>query len=134
MTRFNHFEFYNPNPKENITEDCVIRALTKVLNKTWFEVYDEACAIGREICHMPNNEKTWKEVLKRHGFVRKTVAQVKRGGKALTPEKFCELHPQGVYILRMAHHLQACVDGRYYDLTPGLGAGKVYSYYEKVNN
>lgn len=129
MTRFKHFEFYNPNPKGNETGDCVVRALTKALNKSWFEVYDEACAVGRELCCMPNDDQTWREILRRHGFERVVLPKTKRGQKALTPEKFCELYPRGVFILRMANHIQAVRHGKWYDLSPDFGDGKIYTYY-----
>ena len=32
---------YNPNPEGKSTGDCVIRALTKALNKSWEQVYVE---------------------------------------------------------------------------------------------
>ena len=34
------FKFYQPNNKQEIAYDCVIRALSKVFNKSWLEVFD----------------------------------------------------------------------------------------------
>lgn len=35
------FKFYQPNNKQEIAYDCVIRALSKVFNKSWLEVFDK---------------------------------------------------------------------------------------------
>lgn len=37
----------NPNPKHKHVPDCVIRALAIVLNKTWYQVYDDLYLLGR---------------------------------------------------------------------------------------
>lgn len=35
------FEYYNPNPDGSDNNNCVIRTLTKILNKSWEDVYWE---------------------------------------------------------------------------------------------
>lgn len=42
-----YFQFYNANPKEQITEDCVIRALTKFLNEQYDTVLNDLIEIYR---------------------------------------------------------------------------------------
>lgn len=42
-----YFQFYNANPKEQITEDCVIRALTKFLNKPYDTILNDLIEIYR---------------------------------------------------------------------------------------
>ena len=39
----------------------------------------------------------------------------KKGESRMNGEKFCKLYPKGRYILCMANHLTACVDGIIYD-------------------
>lgn len=52
----------------------------------------------------------------------------KRGCKRITGKDFAETHKHGRYILRMAHHLTACVDGKIYD-TWDCTDKTVYSYW-----
>ena len=33
------WQYYNPNPKDNLVGDCVIRALTLALNEDWDKTY-----------------------------------------------------------------------------------------------
>lgn len=40
------YKFYNANPLKNETSDCVIRALSVILNRSWREVYDELTYIA----------------------------------------------------------------------------------------
>lgn len=40
------YEYYNPNPKNKQTGDCVVRALCKALDKSWDEVYILLCVQG----------------------------------------------------------------------------------------
>lgn len=37
------WEKYNPNPLSKLVGDCVIRALTKALDRTWGEIYLGLC-------------------------------------------------------------------------------------------
>ena len=34
---------YNNNPKQNKTNDCVIRSISLALNKSWEDVYKDLC-------------------------------------------------------------------------------------------
>lgn len=40
------FVEYNPNPDEKSVGDCVVRAITKVLDMTWEDAYVELCLQG----------------------------------------------------------------------------------------
>ena len=49
----------------------------------------------------------------------------------MTVQKFCEKHRKGKYILSVANHEVAVVDGKYWDTYESFGR-KVYKYYELV--
>ena len=42
------YKYFNPNPKNNNANDCVIRALCKVLDKSWDENISFGGGIGRQ--------------------------------------------------------------------------------------
>ncbi len=33
------YKFYNPNPNDKFTDDCVIRAISKFLDQSWDTTY-----------------------------------------------------------------------------------------------
>jgi hypothetical protein len=56
----------NLNPLKRKVGDCVIRSLAKALDKSWIEVYDDLCSIGRkEFCN-PNSTEVASLYLKRY--------------------------------------------------------------------
>ena len=123
------FEYYQPNIKDlkDNYGDCVIRALTKVTDKSWVEIFDELVPIAREYQCMPNGKPSYEEYLRRNGFTYIGVSN-KRGTKRPTVSKFALKHKEGRYVARVAHHLVAVVDGRYYD-TWDSGDKSLYGYW-----
>ena len=127
-----YYKEYNPNPLGKHTTDCVIRSLCAVTGKSWYEIYDLLSAEARKLC-CPFNSLEYEDKdtiyckvlgMKRHKVVRK------KGVPALNVETFCKEHPQGKYILRLAHHLMGVVDGQYYELFPGWENRTIYYFYE----
>ena len=55
----NNYQYYQPSSKDLKDKygDCVMRALTKVLNRTWLEIFDAIVPISREL-QCPYNSKT----------------------------------------------------------------------------
>ena len=130
--RASHFEYYNPNPKELRTCDCMIRAFCKALDKDWYEVFDLLNEIAKKNC-MPFNAKEMIDIYaKEFGFNKVRISALKRGERSINPEKFCKDHPTGTYILSMAHHTLCAKDGKYWDLSPEISIKRIYSYWEKV--
>ena len=57
----------------------------------------------------------------------------KKGSKRPTVDSFAKDHPNGSYILSVANHVVAVVDGKYYD-TWDSGYKSLYGYYEKTGD
>lgn len=129
---YKYFNHFNPNPKNLETGDCVIRALCAVTNKSWYEVFDIICAHARENAVMPNDNWTTESRMNLFGLRRVKLPKPSKGEKCYKVEQFCKEHPKGKYILNMAHHEMAVIDGEYYDLYPGWETTRVYSYYELI--
>lgn len=62
------FVYYNPNPYGKQVGDCTVRALTMFLGLSWFDVYDDLYADGREIGDMPSGNAVWASYLRHLGF------------------------------------------------------------------
>ena len=107
------FIYVNPNPENNITGDCTIRALSLVLNKDWDSTYVELAVYGFMLKDMPSSNRTWSFMLYEHGFIRSVIPNT--CPDCYTIRQFCLDHPQGVYLLATGTHVVAVINGNYYD-------------------
>ena len=126
-----NYKYWQPNKRDLKDKygDCVIRALTKVLNKEWQEVFDDLVPIARELQCMPNGKPCFEKYLKDNGFIYHGISNTK-GTKRPTVDRFTKDHKKGTYFLRVANHVVASVDGYYYD-TWDSGHKPLYGYWEK---
>lgn len=128
------YKYYQPNDKDikNQYGDCTIRALSKVLGLSWIETFDLTIPFCREY-QTPNifnvDVKTEREILDKLGFMYYGISN-KKGSKRPTVAGFAKEHKKGTYILNVANHVVAVVDGIYYD-TWDSGYKSLYGYYEK---
>lgn len=123
------FTWYNANPMHHITSDCVIRALSKALDVKYETILSELCELSCLTCYMPNEDIVWQNYVEDEGFVKRKQPK-KSSGKKYTAREFAKSHKDGVYLLRLAHHLTACVDGVIYDIWD-CGDKTVGNYWEK---
>ena len=130
---YGRFRYYQPNEKDTKDKygDCTIRALSKALNLSWLDAFDKTIPICREyqvsnVFDVPSDKR--KTLLKHLGFSYTGVSN-KKGTKRPTVDSFSREHPKGTYILMVAGHTLAVVDGYYYD-THDCGWCSLYGYYE----
>ena len=126
------YKYYQPNKKDVKDKfgDCTIRALTKALGITWLEAFDLTIPFCREyqtpnIFNLPLNLE--KEVMQHLGFIYTGITN-KKGSRRPTVAEFARSHKNGRYILNVANHEVAAVDGDYFD-TWDSGACSLYGYY-----
>lgn len=127
-----NYVYYQPNKKDlkDQVGDCQVRALSKALNISWLEAFDLTIPICRELqtytifaCDL----KKTKEAMATLGFEYTGISN-KKGTTRPTVKSFALSHKKGTYILSVAHHVVACVDGIYYD-TWDSGNKSLYGYY-----
>lgn len=104
---------YNPNPHNKNVGDCVIRALTKALDKDWYSVYAGLSVVGYEMGDMPSANHVWGAYLRKNGFRKHLVDD--NGIDNYTVNDFCEDHKKGVYVLAISGHVVCVQDGCVYD-------------------
>lgn len=128
------FVYYQPNKKDlkDNFGDCQIRALSKALGCSWLDAFDMAISVCRDewvslIFDAPIPVRS--RMLDKLGFDYHGVSN-KKGSKRPTVDNFAKDHPIGTYILGIAHHEVAVVDGKYYD-TWDCGEYSVYGYFQK---
>ena len=135
MRHSKRFQYYQPNKKDLKDKygDCTIRALSKVFDCSWLDAFDMIIPYCREyqcsnIFDVPN--KTEQEIFKKLGFSYTGISN-KKGSKRPTVDEFAKTHLQGTFILNVANHEVACIDGKYYD-TWDSGECCLYGYYTKL--
>lgn len=83
------FLFLNENPNGNIEGDCVVRAVSTLLDKPWDDVYDDLCELGKKYKMMPNSKKVYTKYIESHGFVKHKQPR-KYDNTKYTGEEFCD--------------------------------------------
>lgn len=131
MTKSTRWKYYQPNKKDLKDKygDCVIRALTKVMDKEWLEVFDELLPYARELQCNPNSKTCYTTFLTDKGFTYVGISN-KKGTKRPTVQSFTKDHKEGVYFVTVANHVVAVVDGYFYD-TWDSGDCCLYGYWIK---
>lgn len=119
-----YVEFRSQRKRAN---DCTVRALMKLLELSWVEAYNELCSAGRVVKRMPNEIDAVRVAIESFGY-KKTSIPVEKGSKRPTVASFAAEHPKGRYLLNVANHVVACVDGHYYD-SWDCGAKCIYNYW-----
>ena len=130
-----YFIYYQPNKKDikDNFGDCTIRALSKVFNLSWVDTFLKTVPYcikyqTPNIFNLPANLE--REVMEDLGFSYTGISN-KKGTKRPTVKEFAKDHPVGTFILNVANHEVACVDGKYFD-TWDSGSCSLYGYYTKL--
>ena len=117
---------FNPNPLNKKTDDCVIRAISKVLDVPWERAYIMLAVKGLETYDLPNANNVWGALLREHGFVREIIPNT--CPDCYTVEDFCRDNPVGTYVLGTGTHAIAVIDGSYFDTWPSGEQTPIYVY------
>lgn len=107
------YRFYNPNPSNIRVGDCVIRALSKALKKSWEGIYVSLCAEGLLFHDMPSSDYVWGMFLKKNGFQQKMVESI--CPDCTTVQRFADNHPDGVYVVKTQSHTICIREGCWWD-------------------
>ena len=121
---------YNPNPQKATVGDCVIRAVSKIMNQSWERTYIDLCIEGLIMSDFPSSNNVWGTYLRQHGFTRYIVPNT--CPDCYTVADFANEHKKGKYILALNGHVVAVEDGRYYDTWDSGNEVPIY-YWHKEN-
>lgn len=101
------FTYRNQNPYNRHIDDCVIRAISTLTNRSWKEVFDELSDLASEDGYMFDNvifvEDYLDDRYPRECHYSKTVGE------------FAKEYPTGKYAVTMNGHITAIVDGNIID-------------------
>ena len=118
---------YLNNPFGLRVGDCVIRAISKALDKSWEETYIDLCVQGFMLGDLPNSKANFSAYLRHKGFKRRTIEDCP---DCYSIEDFCQDHPKGVYVIGTGTHAVCAINGNTYDAWDSSRECPVY-YFEK---
>lgn len=107
------YKQYNPNPKYKYAGDCVIRALSKILNQDWDTTYLQLSVRGFNYKDLPNANCVWEGLLRDKGFTKMLLPTA--CPDCYTVKQFCKDFPEGEFIVATGSHIVAIQNGDYYD-------------------
>ena len=107
------YVFFNSNPRGKYVGDCVIRAISKILDEDWEQTYVMLTLQGYIMSDMPSANHVWGAFLQSQGFERYAIPNT--CPNCYTVADFCRDNPLGDFILATGSHVIAVRDGDYYD-------------------
>lgn len=116
------FHYYNANPKNKITPDCVIRAISTAMHKPYATVYKELFDFSLKCSYMLNDKHCYDKYLQSMGWVKRAQPR-KDDNTKYTGEEFCHMvqnnkHEYMPHIIAKigAHHIVAIEYGIIQDI------------------
>ena len=103
------FKEFNAHPKGIKTNDCVVRTIATAMNKDYNECRRELNRKKRELGY--SSYKDTKFLYEYFKDYPRLIFKPVKGEPRIKGSGFTVLHPQGTYILKMAGHVVACVNG-----------------------
>lgn len=107
------YKYYNPNPKNRLVDDCVIRAIALLTDQTWDNTYIGITMAGFDEKDMPSSGRAFSKYLSDVGFKRYVIPNT--CPNCYTVRDFCSDNPKGNYLLVTDKHVIGVKDGNYYD-------------------
>jgi hypothetical protein len=117
---------YNSNPRGNRVGDCVVRAISKALNKSWEDTYLDLTIQGYLLGDLLSSNAVWDAYLKSKGFKRKIISS--ECVRCYTIDDFCNEYTQGVFVLGTGTHAVCVIDGVLYDNWDSRNETPIYFY------
>ena len=133
-----HFRIENPNPRWGLqrgmvweTADCTVRALANAISCLWVDAFDYLTTKARADYSVPNDGPGFRKWLI-EGGAKWTHCPAVKGKKRMTALQFAETHPKGRFVLSIANHETACVDGVILDAF-NCGDSAIFGYFDMDN-
>ena len=107
------FIYYNANPKNRKTSDCVIRAISKFLNQDYNKVLMEMVKLSCDNGYAINSKEQIDIYLKSKGLIKNKQPRKKDNSK-FTGIEFIEQDIDCIAVIG-SHHITCIMDNKIYD-------------------
>ena len=109
------YRYLNANPKSKLTDDCVIRAISFALHKTWDEVYLALSQLAFDMKLVSGDERVYAKYLAQNGWVKQKQPRKPDGGKYTIKEYLGKF--KGTAVIHAGnYHMSFISDGWVYDV------------------
>lgn len=125
------YQYYNPNPIANRTDDCVVRAIAAAFNVSWDDAFDAVAANAKAMGEVMQSDHAWGALLRQFGFEKDLLPDT--CPDCYTVGDFADDHPHGVYVVKTDGHVVTVVDGTVYDSFDSTGETPIY-YWRRERN
>lgn len=123
------FHFYNANPKNRRTGDCVVRAIATATGKTWEEVLTGLTEMALKHKQMVNCPELYDKYLQAQGWVKHKQPR-KPDNKKYTGAECVKLF-KGTAVANIGGNHTVCIkDGKVWDIWDSTG-GCIGNYWTK---
>jgi hypothetical protein len=126
------YVYYNPNPEHKYTIDCVIRAISKLMDTDWDTTSIRLSAQAFMDKSVLVDDKVWGQYLRNNGY--RIMPLPNTCPNCYTVRDFANDHPHGRYLLKTYEHVIAVVDGDYYDTGDSGDEVPIYYYERSVDH
>ena len=111
------FHFYNANPHNRFTTDCVIRAISTALEIPYNDVVREMAELQCKTGFDPSEKTAINKYLSSKGWVKQKQPRNYFDGTKLTGKEFCyRINPNLRVIANIGgHHIVAIINGKVWD-------------------
>lgn len=108
------FTYYNANPKNKLTCDCVVRAICTALDEPYEKVLREMIEVQIETGYEYTDVKAMDKYLKSKGWIKMKQPR-KSDNKKYTGFEFCKTY-KGTCVANIGGHHTVCIkNGKVYD-------------------
>lgn len=109
------FTYYNANPKNRVTGDCVFRAICTALEQTWEQTVMEMAELSCKHGYALNDTKGIEKYMEYKGW-KKCKQPKKSNGTKYTGAEFCKIF-KGTCVANIGGHHVVCIkDGKVLDI------------------
>lgn len=109
------FHFYNANPKNRRTGDCVVRALSLALEQSWEDTLTGLFHVSLKVKSVPNSDDTYPAYLKEQGWIQMKQPR-KKDGKKYTVGEWVKANEDKTMVISMANHCVCAKGGKVWDI------------------
>ena len=126
----NTFKFFNNNPKNKITSDCVIRAIALAEDKAWQTVLQELADLSIKTGLMINDVKLFEKYLEENNW-KKNKQMKKVNNTKYSGNEFCKMFATQTIIANIGTHHTTCIkNGKVHDIWD-CTSGAIGNYWTK---
>jgi hypothetical protein len=111
-----HYRQFDAGQTGGKNDDCTVRALATARGLSYEDAWRQLYAHQGQVRACSFRLPEWLQASpEEYGVVRRLSFPARTGKPRMTGERFCDEHPRGRFVLRMAHHVVAVVDGELLD-------------------